>query len=252
MSLKNNINKDDIIIYDEEYKKDITKNKLNLLGYNIGDLFNMPSLHGNLKFNYDYKKKLINQAIGISKLYKNSILFYYFENKPKTEEVPNISRIENSVKKYFELNKDNFKDILDIVIDKNNLCIHLRSGDKICNDDFKKIIIEQYKKFQKIIILCGIHLDETYNNNNEKVNNLLNDLNSILSANKNIYVYLDKPDIHICLMYMASNLLVHQGGFSAIGSIVCTGNVFYTNSFTYVNKIFYKKKVNKKLIKIDS
>lgn len=47
-------------------------------------------------------------------------------------------------------------------------------------------------------------------------------------------------------MSIASNLLVHKGGFSCLGSIVCNGNLFITPYFTVAKCENYISKVNKK------
>jgi hypothetical protein len=53
-------------------------------------------------------------------------------------------------------------------------------------------------------------------------------MNQILERNENIYLHMDSPDNHLAIMRKASNLLLHKGGFSMLGYIVATGNVFIT------------------------
>jgi hypothetical protein len=53
-------------------------------------------------------------------------------------------------------------------------------------------------------------------------------MNKILERNENIYLHMDSPDNHLAIMRKASNLLLHKGGFSMLGYIVATGNVFIT------------------------
>jgi hypothetical protein len=44
------------------------------------------------------------------------------------------------------------------------------------------------------------------------------------------------PDVHVCCMAKARNLLVHMGGFSIIGSLVFSGQMLYlTNLFQPVH-----------------
>lgn len=63
---------------------------------------------------------------------------------------------------------------------------------------------------------------------------------------ENIYIHLNTPDMHLAIMSMASNLLVHKGGFSCLGSIVCNGNLFITKNFHHANCNNWMNKVNKK------
>jgi UDP-N-acetylenolpyruvoylglucosamine reductase len=77
------------------------------------------------------------------------------------------------------------------------------------------------------------------------MSNFKNTFNSILEKNDNIFIYLDQQDVHIMIMANASNLLLHKGGFSAIGSIVSTGQLFITHLFTHNFHPIWKKLVNK-------
>jgi hypothetical protein len=71
-------------------------------------------------------------------------------------------------------------------------------------------------------------------------------MNNILAKRDNVYIYLNSPDIHLSIMSEATNLLVHKGGFSCLGSIVCGGNLFITNYFIYAKRTNWISKVNKK------
>ena len=76
-------------------------------------------------------------------------------------------------------------------------------------------------------------------------------MNNILAKRNNIYIYLNSSDIHLSIMSEASNLLVHKGGFSCLGSIVCKGNLLITKYFLFEKCENWKNKVNKKYIYIN-
>ena len=71
-------------------------------------------------------------------------------------------------------------------------------------------------------------------------------MNNILAQRDNIYIYLSSPDVHLSIMSEATNLLLHKGGFSCLGSIVCNGNLFITNYFIVAKCNNWISKVNKK------
>ena len=137
-------------------------------------------------------------------------------------------------------------DIFNLVKNPNVLCVHIRSGDlNLLDKNFVNIIYEFSKKYEFVILFSGIHSDEHFKNNDTKIENFLNDLNYVLYSNKNIYLHLDIPDVHLSLMSVASNLLLHRGGFSALGSILCTGNLFITHRFNHAFSKNWIDKVNK-------
>ena len=108
-----------------------------------------------------------------------------------------------------------------------------------------------FTKYKKIILLSGVnrstHLeDDNSEHNLNSRNNLLKSLNKILSIKNNIYVYLDIPDIHICIMRLCKNLLVHKGGYSIIGSLINKNNVFYTNELQCIGNMNWFNEINKK------
>ena len=76
-------------------------------------------------------------------------------------------------------------------------------------------------------------------------------MNKILSLNDNIYINLDKADKHVRIMMDASNLLIDKGGFSCIGSLVSTGNLFATKQFNQYIKHPTWQSYNKKYTLID-
>jgi len=251
----NNISEQEEIIGINELKKELTINDIiicdaNILvecgdrkhGYNIGDILNMPYLSGQWE-----EKKWINVKIySKDEIYKDTIMNFYCKSRVPDEIVPNIPRIIRSVDEFTEKYKNNFIDIYNIVQNPNCMCVHIRSGDlQLLTGYFINIIINLSKKYKYIILLSGIHSDEYFKKNHEKKHNFLKDMNIILSQGSNIYIYLNNADIHLSLMSKASNLLLHCGGYSALGSIVSTGNLFITKQFYHAFSKNWIDKVNK-------
>jgi hypothetical protein len=239
--MKRNISDNDIIIRDNFIKEDERN-----AGYNLGDLLNMPSLLGiwNQKPHHDsyslYRMNLLGD------MYNDSILSYYCLNRENNDEiVPNINLIVNSTQSFIEKNTDTYKHIFDIVKDPENCCVHIRNGDCRTEDDYINLVINLSHKFKKIIILSGVHLDTYFSDNENKIKNFKNTINSILEKNENIFILLESVDIHLSIMAKASNLLLHKGGFSCLGSIVSSGNLFITKYFGYNNCNIWKNMVNK-------
>lgn len=248
MVLNHNIDNIKFNIFDENKEE-----------YNLGDLLNMPYFffewnntpHANEEFFDIYNK--------ISLYYNNNILGIYESSRiDKNEPIPNVQRIRDSVNKYYEKNislqnifyqetlidkkneMKNTKNTIDTYIlfslcsDKNALFVHLRSGDKgVINDDFIKKIQELSFVYNKIIILCGMHKCTAFSSIEDSITNFKISLNKLkIINNSKIIIDISEPDIHICAMSKAKNLLVHLGGFSILGSLVFTGdNLYITNDF---------------------
>jgi len=211
-------------------------------GYNLGDLLNMPHLNGDWNSSPHHDNAILDRMNLLSKYYKNSILQYYCEDRNENEYVPNINKIVNCVNKFIK----NVNIDIDIIKNPNTLCVHLRNGDLDTEIEFINLIIKLSFDYEYIIILSGIHLDEHYKSYNDKTTNFINTINLIIQKNKNIYFYLGSPDIHLSIMSQSSNLLLHKGGFSCLGSIVSTGNLFITKLFNHANHNHWKIMVNKK------
>ena len=240
--MKKYITLNDIVIKIEYIEED-NRNA----GYNIGDLLNMPHLNNDWVSCPHVNKGQLDRMNLIGNKYTNSILYYYCSHRENEENVPNISRIVDSVETYKTNNKDTLKNMIDIVKDSKTLCVHVRNGDLHTEPDFIKLIINISHKVDKIIILSGIHLDNQYVSEKNKKQNFMNTMNVLLKK-ENVYIYLADPDVHLSLMSEASNLLLHKGGFSCLGSILSTGKLYITKYFTYSTKSNWIDKVNKKYI----
>jgi hypothetical protein len=237
---------DDIKIHEKTIEEDTRQ-----AGYNIGDLLNMPYLDNTWNNNPHHDKELLNRMNLIGDKYKDSILNYYCEHRKMNDPVPNINLIVESVGYYNEKNKHKYEGILNIVKDKDTLCVHVRSGDLMTEMEFMNKIEQLSYKFKRIILLSGIHGDKQFATEHSKKTRFLLTINHILNKNKNdSYIYLNEPDVHLMIMMNASNLLVHKGGFSCLGSIISTGRLFVTNIFYHLYKDNWKKHVNKSYIMI--
>jgi hypothetical protein len=149
---------------------------------------------------------------------------------------------------YTNKNAENYKDIFELVKNPKTLCVHVRNNDLHTEESYKNCIINMSKAFDTIILLSGIHsANGPYEfKDHHRFENFTNTMNSILSKNNNIYIYINNADVHLSLMMNSYNLLVHKGGFSCLGSIVQTGNLFITNLFNnYVTSENWKKYINK-------
>jgi len=244
MILHKQLSLDDIKIYGISQPHD----KRNA-GYNIGNLLNMPYLHGIsgweiLPINND--ESTLSRLYIIGNTYYKSILNYYIANRKIGDHVPHIPNILLALDKYIEQNENILNDIKEIISNNNYLCIHVRCGDLLVEDDFIKLIYMMSLKYEKVIILAGIHLDEHFANNDTKKNVFFNFINFILKQNNNIFVNLDTPDMHLAIMRMSANLLLHKGTYSTLGYIISTGNLYITKYFEADKQDIFKKNVGLK------
>jgi hypothetical protein len=238
--LKRQITADDIIIYDKVIENDRG-------GYNLGDLLNMPALLGLWDYTNPHGKGRMNS---LGKIYEYTILSYYCENRKDKDPIPDVKLINESVKNFTEHNRYLYEDILAVVKDTSTCCVHVRNGDCETEQYYINLIIELSDIFDTIILLSGVHSDEGFKKHDDKINNFVNTINSILNKKTNIYIYLNCADIHLSIMMNAANLLLHKGGYSCLGSIVSTGILFITDIFHVVNCKLWKQLVNKPYTKL--
>jgi hypothetical protein len=215
-------------------------------GYNIGDLLNMPYLRGLWPNTPHLNEHELYRMNLLGTYYNESILQYYCKGRKNNEEkVPNIPLIIDSTKTFLEKNIDRIENVIDVVKNNNTCCIHIRLGDVNLEKDFLDLVIKMADKFEKIIILCGLHSDTVFQTDDIKKRNLINCINDLLEKKENIFFYNQPADIHLSIMHVCSNLLLHKGGFSCLGSIVATGKIYITKYFEYDSCIQWKENVNK-------
>jgi len=201
-------------------------------GYNIGDLFNIPSLFDIWSFN-NFKR--LEEAKKVSAYLPDSILGLYFINHPDNENVPNVERLQTSVQQYIHSHHENLKEMMDFIARDDVLVIHVRSGDKkSIEPKFIEFVHLHYEKFEYIVVLCGIHLDTRFVSNlNIKQEFLIKSLQEIGDPKQKMYIHIGSPDVHLSFMATAKHLLIHRGGFSVLGSILCPHHLYY---YTFKDK----------------
>ena len=215
-------------------------------GYNIGNLLNMPyydNIPGWDLLPLNNDESTLSRLYIIGNTYFNSILYYYIKNRKIGECVPYIPNILYAVDKFIEQNKYELNDIIPEIEKNSCLCVHVRCGDLLVEDDFIKLIYKMSLKYEKVIILAGIHMDEHFANNDTKKHIFLTYINNILNQNDNIFINLNTPDIHLSIMRLCKNLLLHKGTYTTLGYIISKGNLFITKYFNTNNKENFKKNV---------
>jgi hypothetical protein len=209
----------------------------NKSSYNIGDLLNMPHFFANWNNTPHHNDFEYNKYERTAMEYEDTILGIYHRTRTHPEEpIPNVTRIRSSIDTYIEKNIDtnaNLQNILEKCNDDTVLFVHLRSGDYgIVEDEYMKVIHSLSDNYSQIVILCGIH--HSGENRHifppipECIENLKKSLCKIMTDN--ILIDASIPDVHVCAMSKAKNLLIHKGGFSILGSLVFTGNKIYISN----------------------
>jgi hypothetical protein len=222
--MKRNLNYYDIQIYGN---RTIIEDPIHA-GYNLGDLLNMPFLYGVWEQNPHGGKERLDRMNIIGKAYHGSILSNYIQERPYLEPVPNIERIMNATEKYIENKNTNLEEIFQIVQNPKCICVHVRCGDLLVEEEYIDKIAEFSRKYETVILLSGINMDEHYLDDHLKKCNFQYFMNKILERNDNIFLHQDIPDNHLAIMRKSANLLLHKGGFSMLGYIVATGKVYIT------------------------
>ena len=208
------------------------------LSYNIGDLLNMPYFCANWNNTPHADEYYYNHYLRTASQYRDNILGIYDTTRTDPNEpIPNVDRINSSTDIYIENNKNldiNLQHILDLAQDDTILFVHVRSGDRgTISEYFINIVNSLCEHYSKIVILCGIHkvnenIRKYYPSVEESTKILRDNLKKI--TNDKIIIDTNTPDIHLCAMHTAKNLLVHRYGFSMLGALLFTGNNLYISS----------------------
>ena len=188
-------------------------------GYNIGDLLCMPFIAE--IWNSDVLKE---ERTIVANACPGSILQRYVS---LCDDAPNVPVLLKVVEQYLQ---DNPIECRTLITDSSTLCVHVRLGDVETEQSFIDEIHKLSTQFKTVILLAGVHADTRYGSNDQKKLNAVSVLNSILKRH-NIWFWNAAPDVHISVMSVCSNLLVHKGGFSCLGSLVATGKLFFTDLF---------------------
>jgi hypothetical protein len=210
--------------------------------YIIGDLLNMPYFFANWNNNPHCNISMYNLFKKTASQYPNNILGIY--DKLRTDEnesIPNVKKIIESIDNYTKYNIDlqqNLKDLLYMCEDNTNLFVHLRSGDKgIADNEFINKINKISINYKKIIILAGVHQNSDrscyFPSVDESIKNTKISLQNLKIDESKLIIDLSEPDIHLCVMRNAKNLMLHIGGFSMLGALAFKGDNLY------LTKLFY-------------
>jgi hypothetical protein len=241
MKLLSLVLEDDIEIYIDD--------SVNKYGYNLGDFLNAPYYMGLWKQNPHNSQELLDRLNNMAKKYPKTILGLYCDERPQNENVPSVPRLKYVTNSFLKNNMDNIKEIHDMVTDDSTLCVHLRTGDYgLVSEFFINVIYQLSLAYKKVILFTGIHADQSWNKLDSSKNNCVTSINTILSKNTNIFVYLDNPDTHLSLFSVAKNLLLHKNGFSILASLVATGKVFVTDEFSAISQQTWIKDIDTKKI----
>jgi hypothetical protein len=237
----------DLVIHDEHLDGSDARNA----GYNLGDLLNMPYLQGAWRRSPHNDPAGLERMCRIASMCPSSILAIYCRDRPADEPVPCIPRLRAAVMEYSGIEPHAPSDELrSLLKDPRCVCVHVRTGDVDAGGVFKAAVLNLSKEFERVILLSGVHLDQHFKSHELKKKILVQDVNAMLQSSKNAYLYLDHPDAHLCAMMLASNLLVHRGGFSAIGAIIATGRVYATDVFEFGAHAHWRAEVHRSIVKV--
>jgi hypothetical protein len=207
-------------------------------GYNLGDILNMPVFWAN----WSFFQSLADLTTVASQL-PQSIAGRYYNHRsdgigPVTDDpcMPHRPRLLRAVDEYIADNPE-IHPMLQTLQDDAVLCVHLRSGDYGPIDDtFLNAIVQLSKQFAKIVVLSGVHCNGDERFVADNIARLICSLERIRALVPRAEFVFNHPDVHVCCMAKARNLLVHMGGFSIIGSLVFSGQMLYlTNLFQPVH-----------------
>ena len=214
-------------------------------GYNLGDLLNMPSFIKSYQKDWPKsgRRDLFNIALSIRDSHPNSVIGRYFKNsstfQTNGQRLPDPDRLRNVVEEYGRtLTQTALGDyIKETVENPITLLVHVRSCDKKHpHKSFLNYIKLLSKKFQHLILMGQCHNDTRYSSSSNALLNLKFSFDAIAkSAKKTSHVSLfprATADDHLFAMSRAVNLLAHRGGFSALGALVCRGNVYFSKDMS--------------------
>lgn len=213
------------------------------IGYNIGDLLGMPYFIDDV----DEKNEEVSSLKETASVFKGSIVDYYYQSYRGLVSGPDTAQICEATQKYLDANYTRLERIVMFVLKESCLCVHLRLGDQ---QPYINVIKQLSKQYRYVLILSGIHDDQRFCDSTVMVKNFVMGINNVLCQWNNIYFYADTPDAHLAIMHSARHLLVHQGGLSALGAIVATGQVFVTPAFKHSIRQKWRDQIDKTLINI--
>eukprot|EP00121_Abeoforma_whisleri_P001595 Awhi_evm1s1424 len=215
--------------------------------------------------NKNSTKKL--QKLLTSKRYANFI--------PRCQQYPDVSLLSTVVDELGRraTKRKKLRDFVSLVQKPTTLTVHLRSGDKgTIGEGYGQIIRRMSKRFTDILFIGGVHSTGKFRSIEQSEKTLSKDTNMIrrliygsqknTGNNTNIEIpelhfrlsapspthgnsYLSRnADFDIYLFKKASSLLVHRGGYSALGALLNENTVFYDKRLFKYNVIIDDKGKN--------
>ena len=222
--------------------------------YAVGDYLRLPKLYGADGFDTE---KLTNETMRnwSGHIYPESVVHRYYKaaasecGNQEAKIIPNILR--ETVDQFIDTLTDK-STLKTLMLDDDVILIHLRIGDI---GDVDKSILFKLRNLKlrhtKVIVLAGVHsawmhssmawgIDEptakrrAYENSRTSFKQLHQFLGSF------DWLVCD-PDLAMCAAYLAKNLFVHRGGFSAALGLLSSGKIYATEKLEHFQS-WQKKK----------
>jgi len=255
-------------------QRDLDNMETYSIGYNLGDLIEMPALYLSPTGVRYWKQKFHQEQEGLTteeirklmiSVYPLSILKFYFvaplENR---EKLPNKNRLLQAINDYWDIKttyqstlSHRFQELQQFIQSNDVLCVHLRCGDTTLETSYDRDYTEFIKRlagnFRYLIVFTGLIPGYAKTMGLENVRSAAHQhINTFLSEIPNCYFILEgSVDDHICIFRKAHHLALHRGGISQILSIINPHNLYLnSNSGWWVDKMTnrWKELVTGKLI----
>jgi hypothetical protein len=210
-------------------------------GYNIADILNMPLLLDQKPSTETWSGGLPKETLDLFyDTYPNSIFGKYYELVSDLN--INIIKTEPKIELLLKV-LDTYPIKFSDYTDEKSLVIHLRLGDRgRLSQSYKNTIINTVRDLKpiKVILLFGLHSNKAHNNNNYYLENSKKDIENIKSIiekyTNEVIITNNDADTDLIIMYNASHLLVHRGGYSALGALLCKGKVYFSNEYLHFKR----------------
>lgn len=192
-------------------------------GYNLGDILNMPVFWaGWTPFQSHDDLSVVASQLphSIAGRYYNCRSWGAVTDDPL---IPHRPRLLRATDDYIDAHPE-LDAVLQSLQDDSVLCVHVRSGDYgPAHPAFLRTIEQLSKQYAKIIVMSGVHCNGTQQVVAQNVAHLKHTLARIRALVPHAVFDFNHPDVHVCYMARARNLLVHTGGFSILGTLVFSG-----------------------------
>jgi hypothetical protein len=196
-------------------------------GYNLGDILNMPVYWADwtpFESHHDLSVVASQLPDSVAGRYYNCRSWGAVTDDPL---IPHRPRLLRAIDDYIDANPE-ITPALHLLEDDSVLCVHVRSGDYGAADPaFLRTIEQLSKQYAKIIVMSGVHCNGDPSYIEQNVARLKHTLDCIHALVPCAVFDFKHPDVHVCYMARARNLLVHMGGFSILGTLVFSGKQLY-------------------------